>query len=133
MIIMSKFAKRLRKLIKNPTNAVVLGQGFGQLPEIIDLFKTVFLFSWKAPATKSKNLVFRENFDDIEPLTEISVIFIDLDQLHHLEKLKPLWTKCHPLILIEGNTPIDRELSGPLYKAHFKCVDLQGIYHVWKQ
>jgi len=133
MIIMSKFTKRLKKLIKEPDNAVVLGKGFGQLSEIVDLFKTVFIFSWDTPPLKAKNLVFRETFDDLSALTEISMILIDTDQLHHLENLAPLWNKFHPLVLIEGNEPIGRELSGPLYKGHFRCVDQQGFYHVWKQ
>ena len=133
MIIMNKFKKRLTKIIGNPQNAVVVGQGFGQLTSILEIFNTVFIFSWDQPNLRAKNLIFRENFDDLNPLHDISAIFIDLDQLQHLENMSQIWHKNKCSVLIEGNDPIGRNLSGPLYRDHFRCIDQQGIYHTWKQ
>jgi hypothetical protein len=133
MIIMNKFKKRLTKMVGNPQNAVVVGRGFGQLESILEIFKTVFIFSWDTPPLRAKNLVLRENFNDLNPLNEISAILIDLDQLHHLESVSPIWNKNKCTVLIEGNAPIGRELSKSLYRDHFRCIDQQGIYHVWKQ
>lgn len=133
MIIMNKFKKRLTKTIGNTQNAVVLGQAFGQLDAILEIFKTVFIFSWDSPNLKAKNLVFRENFNDLNPLTEISAIFIDLNQIQHLENMSQIWHKNKCTVLIEGNAPIGRDLSGPLYRDHFRCVDQQELYHIWKQ
>jgi hypothetical protein len=133
MIIMNKFKKRLTKIIGKPQNAVVVGQGFGQLANILETFNTVFIFSWNQPNLRAKNLVFRENFNDLNPLHDISAIFIDLDQTQHLENMAQIWHKNKCTVLIEGNDPIGRNLSGPLYQDHFRCVDQQGIYHVWKQ
>jgi hypothetical protein len=133
MIIMNKFKKRLTKIIGKPQNAVVIGQGFGQLASILETFNTVFIFSWDPPNLRAKNLVFRENFNDLNPLHDITAIFIDLDQTQHLENMSQIWHKNKCTILIEGNDPIGRNLSGPLYRDHFRCVDQQGIYHIWKQ
>jgi hypothetical protein len=133
MIIMNKFKKRLTKIIGNPQNAVVVGQGFGQLTSILEIFNTVFIFSWDQPNLKAKNLVFRETFNDLNPLHDISAIFIDLDQLQHLENMSQIWYKNKCSVLIEGNDPIGRHLSAPLYRDHFRCIDQQGIYHTWKQ
>lgn len=133
MIIMNKFKKRLTKIIGRPQNAVVIGQGFGQLTDLLETFSTVFIFSWDQPILKAKNLVFRENFNDLNPLHDITAIFIDLDQMQHLENISKIWHKNKCTILIEGNTPIGRNLSGPLYRDHFRCIDQHGIYHVWKQ
>ena len=133
MILMNKFKKRLTKIIGNTRNAVVLGHGFGQLPSILETFNTVFIFSWDYPNLKAKNLVFRENFNDLNPLHDVSAIFIDLDQIQHLETMSQLWHKNKCTVLIEGNDPIGRTLSGPLYRDHFRCTDQQGIYHIWKQ
>ena len=130
---MNKFKKRLTKIIGNTRNAVVLGHGFGQLPSILETFNTVFIFSWDYPNLKAKNLVFRENFNDLNPLHDVSAIFIDLDQIQHLETMSQLWHKNKCTVLIEGNDPIGRTLSGPLYRDHFRCTDQQGIYHIWKQ
>ena len=133
MILMNKFKKRLTKIIGNTRNAVVLGHGFGQLPSILETFNTVFIFSWDYPNLKAKNLVFRENFNDLNPLHDVSAIFIDLDQIQHLETMSQIWHKNKCTVLIEGNDPIGRTLSGPLYRDHFRCTDQQGIYHIWKQ
>jgi hypothetical protein len=130
---MNKFKKRLTKIIGNPQNAVVVGQGFGQLASILEIFNTVFIFSWDQRNLRAKNLVFRENFSDLNPLHDISAIFIDLDQLQHLETISQIWLKNKCTVLIEGTEPIERNLSGPLYRDHFRCTDQQGVYHIWKQ
>ena len=132
MIIMSKLIKRLRKLVKSPENAVVLGQGFGHLDIMINLFKTIFIFSWDAPKVKAKNLIFRENFDDLSPLSEVSMVFVDLNQLQHLEKILPVCIRYNSLIIVEGNDVIGRDLSKILYTNNYRAVDQHGFYHVWK-
>lgn len=133
MILMNKFKKRLTKSVGDLQNAVVVGQGFGQLDSIVETFSTVFIFSWEPPNLKAKNLVFRENFNDLDPIRDISSIFIDLDQIQHLEKISQIWHKNKCTILVEGNDPIERSVSGPLYRDHFRCTDQQGIYHIWKR
>jgi hypothetical protein len=132
MIIMAKFQKRLRKLVTPQSNAVVIGQGFGYLLDIAELFDTVFVFSWDLPKIKNKNLVYRENFADLNPLSEISTVFIDLDQIQHLQALLPVWLKWKSVILIEGNDVIGREHSKPLYDNHYRAVEQQGTHHIWK-
>jgi hypothetical protein len=129
---MNKLQKRLRKLVKNPENAAVLGHGFGRLDIMLDLFKTIFIFSWDSPPAKAKNLIFRENFDDLNPLSEISMVFIDLNQLHHIEKIMPVCVRNKSLIIIEGNEVIGRDLSKTLYINNYRAVDQHGFYHVWK-
>jgi hypothetical protein len=133
MILMNKFKKRLTKSVGDLQNAVVVGQGFGQLDSIVETFSTVFIFSWDRPNLKAKNLVFRENFNDLDPIRDISSIFIDLDQIQHLEKISQIWHKNKCTVLIEGNDPIGRNMSEPLYRDHFRCTDQQGIYHIWKR
>lgn len=133
MIIMDKFKKRIRKLIKHPTNAIVIGKGFGQLNELAEIFSTLFVFSWGEPSLKRKNIVAREDFSDLNQLADVCAIIIDLDQIHHLSSMSTIWQRYKVHVLIEGNTPIERNLSQSLYASHFKCIDQHGFYHVWKQ
>ncbi len=133
MVEMNKFAKRLRKQVKHPENGIVIGRGFGMMPEIAEVFNTVFHFSFGESVFKAKNVVPRINLEDVSVLSDISMILIDLNQLHHLEKMLPVWSKYHPLVLIEGNDVIGRDLSGLLYNNHYRCVEQQGFYHVWKK
>jgi acetolactate synthase small subunit len=130
---MNKFKKRIEKLIKHPKNAIVIGNGFGQLAELAEVFSTLFVFSWGTSNLKRKNIVTRENFSGLNQLSDVCAIIIDLDQIHHLSSMSEIWQRHKVLVLIEGNAPIERDLSQSLYAAHFKCIDQHGFYHVWKQ
>lgn len=133
MIIMDKFKKRIWKLIKHPKNAIVIGNGFGKLNELAEVFSTLFVFSWGEVSLKRKNIVSRENFLDLNQLSDVCAIIIDLNQIHHLSSMTEIWHRHQVYVLIEGDAPIGRELSQSLYASHFKCIDQHGFYHVWKQ
>lgn len=132
MIIMSKFKKKISKSVKHLENAIVLGNGFNELDLILESFQTVFVFSYDPPTKKAKNLVYRENFNDVSPLFGVSVVFVDRDRLDDLEKLVDVWTKCQSAIMIEGNEVIDRSLSKILYSHGYHAVDQQSVFHTWK-
>ena len=128
---MTKFEKRLSKAIGKCENAIVVGNGFGYLEPLLAICKTVFVISAQPPEIKAKNLVYREGFNRIEHLSDISVMFVDLNQLHTLEMTSPMWTRYYPSIIIEGAEPIGRDLSGVLYKNHYACTDTKENFHIW--
>jgi hypothetical protein len=129
---MSKFQKRLSKLLINCENAVVIGHGFGYLSEIIDMFKTVFVIGEYVPAIKSKKLVYRENFDNLSQISEVSVILFDLAEVSRLEEVSPIWHRTKAVVVIEGNEPIDRTLSTSLYASSYECTGLYKTFHTWE-
>jgi hypothetical protein len=129
---MSKFQKRLSKLLINCENAVVIGHGFGYLSEIIDMFKTVFVIGECVPAIKSKNLVYRENFDNLSQISEVSVILFDLAEVSRLEEVSPIWHRTKAVVVIEGNEPINRTLSTSLYASSYECTGLYKTFHTWE-
>jgi len=129
---MNKFGKRIKKFIGRAENALVVGHGFEKLPEILQTFKTVFVVSENLPVIKAKNLIYRESFDDLNALTELTVIFFDRNQIDKLKITIPLWYRQKPHIIIEGNIVIDRELSADLYNHGYRAVELQGTHHIWK-
>lgn len=131
MVIMSKFEKRLKKISKGVENAIVVGNAFGHLEELLLIYKTVFIVASSRPEIKSKNLVYREDFKDLSHLPEISMVFFDLDQVHHLNAVATVMTRYRPTIVIEGNDAIGRDLSKPLYDNNYRCTNLLGLYHIW--
>lgn len=131
-MIMNKFKKRISKLRKRPQNAVVFGTGFGNLSEIIQVFKTVFVFETR-PTIKSKNIVFRENFDDLKVLTAVDVIFVDRSLVDQLDKMTPIWTGNKSVaVAIEGDEIIGMDLSKSLFNSNYHCIGSQGFFHVWE-
>jgi hypothetical protein len=130
---MSKFSKRIKKLFDVHTSCLVIGQGFSHLEDILEVFETVFVVSEKKPEIKHKKLVYRENCDNLSDLYEIQAVFFDLDQLDKLIYMPVVWTKNRPIVIIEGNDPIERTHSKPLYDHGFRCVELLGFFHIWKK
>ncbi len=130
---MTKFQKRLGKVGKYFNHAVVVGQGFGNLDELLEIFRTVFIINGYKTGKKAKNLIYRENFEDLDHINNINFVFFDLSEIQHLEKLKDCWVRNDSLVIIEGNDPIEREFSNPLYKTRWGCTSLQGTFHVWER
>lgn len=131
MIIMNKFQKRVKKLNKNVDNCLVVGKGFGFLQEISEIYNTMFVIDNFRPELKLKNLVYREDSQDLVYMTDITAIFFDLETTNRLNEFMDLAFKWKSVIVIEGNDPIGRDLSGPLYKTGYQCKDLQGFFHIW--
>jgi len=132
-MIMDKFQKRVKKISRPNENAVVIGDGFGNLGKILEIFDTVFLIGGQYPAIKAKNLVYKESYHNLHNLTLISAIFFDLKTLDQLEELKTLWQRNNSVVIIEGDDPIGRELSKALYDTGWSCTSLQGFFHVWEK
>jgi len=130
---MAKFAKRLRKLSSYTENALVVGKAFGNLDQLLEIYINVFVIDDSPPSAKARNLIYKENFDDLNVLTQVGTIFIDLDKIDKLEILEDFWQRHRSTIFVEGNDCILRHLSKPLFKTGWQCTSLQGIYHVWEK
>ena len=130
---MAKFAKRLRKLSGYTENALVVGKAFGNLDQLLEIYTNVFVVDEDQPSAKARNLIYKENFNDLNVLTQVGAIFIDLDKIEKLEILEDFWQRHRSTIFVEGNDCILRHLSKPLFKTGWQCTSLQGIYHVWEQ
>ena len=130
---MAKFAKRLRKLSGYTENALVVGKAFGNLDQLLGIYTNVFVVDDDPPSAKARNLIYKENFDDLNVLTQVGAIFIDLDKIDQLAVLEDCWQRHKSTIFVEGNDCILRHLSKPLFKTGWQCTSLQGIYHVWEQ
>ena len=130
---MAKFEKRLRKLSGYTENALVVGTAFGNLDQLLEIYTNVFVINDKPSFTKARNLIYKENFNDLNALIQVGAIFIDLDKIDKLETLEDFWQRHRSTVFIEGNECILRHLSKPLFKTGWQCTSLQGIYHVWEK
>lgn len=117
---------------KNLDSCIVVGSGAGHLEELLSLFKTVFVVDTTRPEIKAKNLVYREVIDNLASLTEFSIVFFDLNRVQLLDSMFDFLNSKRPVVCIEGNEPIGREVSGTLYKVGYQCTSLQGFFHVWE-
>ena len=130
---MNKFQKRVGKLSRKNTNALVIGKAFGYLTEVLDVYANIFVIDEISTGLKAKNLIYRESIDRLTSISDIGAIFLDLNELNKLESLMTVWQKHNSLVFIEGESAIPREVSLPLYQSGWRCTSLQGIFHVWEK
>lgn len=130
---MTKFQKKISKTAKKLDNCLLIGNGFGFLEEFLEIFKTVFVINDPKPEIRAKNLIFRDDSENLSQLAELTHIIFDRHSVTELEKYQYLWQKHNLVIIIEGNNPIEREFSKPLYNTHWQCTDTQGYFHIWEK
>ena len=130
---MTKFQKRLSKLTKNKTSALVIGTAFGQLTQLLDLYSTIFIVNENATELKAKNLIYRQSIERLDNIVNVGAVFFDITHISKLESLQTFWKKNNSLIFIEGGDPLPRDLSKPLYDSGWRCTSLQGEFHVWEK
>lgn len=130
---MAKFNKRISKISDKPLqNALVVGVGFGFIDNICQMFQTVFLINESRPIYRGRNLVFKENYDDLHLLTDVSHVFFDLASLNDIGSVAPVYTRWKSVVIIEGNNLPSAEYTRPLLNAGYKCYRLDGFFHPWE-
>ena len=130
---MNKFIKRISKSKKNIRNILVVGTGWEKLPNLCDVFPSVFIISTGPQDFRRKNLIYKESFDQIETLPDIDAIVIDRDQDLHVSKLLPLLNKYQSVILVQG-IELFAKPEYKFLKTHgYAVTEMFGDSHLWKK
>lgn len=130
---MNKFAKRTKNIVGNVEFCAIIGNNFGFLDDIVELFSSIFIISNTDVKHKNKKIIYLEDFTSLSDVSDIGVVFVERHQSNKIKLLPSLLTKKSPLILVEGNEPIERIFSEELYRYGYKCVSQHGYYHVWSK
>jgi hypothetical protein len=130
---MSKFIKRISKSINVEGNALVIGDGFGFVFDILSLFPSVFVVLNEHQRIKAKNVIYRDTLDSLHLLPSINVVFLDLKFKHRLDEFENIMIHAKPIFLIEGNDPLEREWTKKFYQLGYRAIDQQGYFHQWKK
>jgi hypothetical protein len=133
MIMISKLEKKLNKHVESLQNAVIIGQGFGHLSEILKIFNTVFVFSEQPPEIKNKNLVYRMDFSNIQLLQDVSVIFVDQGQVSCLEHFYILCNTNKLIVCVEGTDEVSQKFAESLRSAKYSISEQHKRFHIWKK
>ena len=130
---MNKFIKRISKSKKNIRNILVVGTGWEKLPNLCDVFASVFIISTGPQDFRRKNLIYKESFDQIETLPDIDAIVMDRDQDIHVSKLLPLLNKYQSVILVQGVELFAKTEHKFLKTYGYAVVEMFGDSHLWKK
>lgn len=130
---MSKFVKRISKSINVEGNALIIGDGFGFIPDILSLFQSVFVVLNQQEKIKAKNIIYRDTLDNLHLLPCLNVVFLDLKYKNRLDDFENIMTQNKSIFLIEGNEPLEREWTKKFYQLGYRAIDQQGYFHQWKK
>ena len=130
---MSKFLKRLKKSgARDLTNIIVLGSAFGNLQLLLETSNNVFALSSADYGERARNLIYRENFNEIMLYPEINAVFVDRKHIYDLGNPKPILVRYTPAIFIEGENFLSREESTPIGLIGYKVVEIFKGIQTWK-
>jgi hypothetical protein len=127
-----KFSKRMRKGHRTARNILVLGTGLGNLEDLLETFDTVFVVNGSLPRIQKRNIVYRETFDNINLITDIDLIIVDLDQEKFIPELIQIWRKTNPTIIVQGPELISIEYQKILKADHYAIREVAKGYYIWK-
>ena len=131
---MSKFKKRITKSMSKPLNdCLVIGQGYGFLKDILEMYNTVFIYGNNEPVPKAKNLILRTSIDVAYNIPNITTIFIDQTHIKYFDQLIPILTSAAPDLYIEGNEVVPKTETTALYKHGYRAVTQLGWCHHWSR
>ena len=129
---MTKFSKRIKKINRRARNLLVLGTAFGNLGELLDSFDTVFVITNSPPIIKKRNLIYRENYNDIHTLTDVDIIIVDFDHSNFISELTQVWRRTNPAIVVQGPDLISKDIQKILKSDHYNIVEVAKGYYLWK-
>ena len=131
---MSKFKKRITKSIKKPCNdCLVIGNAFGHLEEVLEMFNTVFVYKNTDKNLRVKNLVNITNIDVSYDKRHITAVFIDIDYISYFEHIIPLLTSAAPDLFVEGNEVVPKTETKDLYRQGYRAITQLGWCHHWSR
>jgi hypothetical protein len=130
---MTKFSKRMKKANRKARNVLVVGTALGNLEDLLEAFNTVFVVNGTLPRIQKRNVVYRENFDNIHLVSDVDLIIIDFLHEKFIPELQQIWRRTQPIIIIEGPELISKECQKLLKSDHYAIREVAKNYHVWKK
>ena len=129
---MSKQAKRISKLLKNPRNALVLGSAFDFLNELVGLFSTIFVINENPNRIRHKTVVYRDSIDGIGAIQDVDIIFIDVEYTNEIKNLHSVWRKSNPVVLLGCSKFSDKKILKLMNSENYYAVEQTDHYIIWK-
>lgn len=117
--------------LKHPKNSLFTHSSFTSNEDLVSMFQTVFIIDHTRPL-KLKNIVYRENADNLTEITDVDIIFFDADQLEHIKKFQTVWKKSKSMLYIDGPLP-NLGIQNFLRTENFEMIEITKDYTIWKQ
>ena len=130
---MSKFLKRIDPIVKKYETAVVLGRNFVNIPDLLEGFKTVFVYDTQRPELRSKNLIPRLDFTDTKTLPEFGLLIVDEPCLWEIATFTPLASLNRAGIILIHGDPVGKKILKHLWQYNYESLGNHKNINFWKK
>lgn len=130
---MSKFLKRIDPIVTKYETAVVLGRNFVNIPDLLEGFKTVFVYDTQRPELRSKNLIPRLDFTDTKTLPEFGLLIVDEPCLWEIATFTPLASLNRAGIILIHGDPIGKKILKHLWQYNYESLGNHKNINFWKK
>lgn len=129
---MADLSKRIRKILKKPKNAVVMGAAMGNIDNLCELFSSIFIINGTIEGLRRKNIIYRENFQDLENIPEIDFVFVDRSRIDDIYELRSLIKRQQPYVLTEDTLAIQKAHTKFFREYQYQVVEITKNFYIWK-
>jgi hypothetical protein len=123
----------MKKAHRKARNVLAVGTALGNLEDLLETFDTVFVVNGTLPRIQKRNVVYRENFDNIHLVSDVDLIIIDFLHEKFIPELQQIWRRTQPTIIIEGPELISKECQKLLKSDHYAIREVAKNYYTWKK
>jgi hypothetical protein len=129
---MTKLAKKIKKIKKNPRFAIFLGQDHADLDEFLSVVPTIFWYGVESTQRKNKNLIVVKDKKFLNSLNEVELVFVDDNEKNYVNDLQSLLIKSQPIIFLRTCNEVSIEQSNFFKSMRYHAVELFKGYQIWK-
>jgi len=129
---MTKLAKKVTKIKKNPRFAIFLGQDHADLDEFLSVVPTIFWYGVESTQRKNKNLIVVKDKKFLNSLNEVELVFVDDNEKNYVNDLQSLLIKSQPIIFLRTCNEVSIEQSNFFKSMRYHAVELLKGYQIWK-
>ena len=92
----------------------------------------VFSLNSVDSGVRSRNLIYRENFNDTQLYPEIQAVFVDRKHIYELVHVKQILVRYAPSILIDGENFLSKEERQTIGSIGYNVIDISKGIQTWK-
>jgi ubiquinone biosynthesis protein Coq4 len=129
---MTAIVKKLRKIAGDAHNAVAIDPDIEAVEALSAIFQSVFVYTEKEHIIKKRNIIYRQELDDLTKLPDISMIYIGMDAIEYLSRFNGIIEKYKSLIVIPHDEHLDKTHTKWLTAIRYEIIYLAKRLQIWK-
>lgn len=130
---MSKFLNRISHIILKKDIAVVVGNDFSYLGEVVETFSSVFVYDVTRSVFKARNLIPRLDFTDIKTIPSVDLLIVDEKYLIEIGNFMQLASRYNAGVILMYSEQPSKKILKYLWQNNYELLDTNKAMNLWKK